>query len=37
MLSAGAALTKADPSNRTGWKEGPGADGKDPRATNPVL
>jgi uncharacterized protein (TIGR03435 family) len=30
-------LTKADPSNRTGCKEGPGADGKDPRVANPVL
>ncbi|HYL78960.1 MAG TPA: TIGR03435 family protein [Bryobacteraceae bacterium] len=30
-------LQKADPSNRTGCKEGPGADGKDPRLTNPVL
>jgi uncharacterized protein (TIGR03435 family) len=30
-------LQKADPSNRTGCKEGPGADGKDPRIANPVL
>jgi uncharacterized protein (TIGR03435 family) len=30
-------LAKADPSNRTGFKEGPGADGKDPRNTNPAL
>jgi len=30
-------MQKADPSNRTGCKEGPGADGKDPRLTNPVL
>ncbi len=30
-------LQKADPSNRTGCKEGPGADGKDPRLTNPAL
>lgn len=29
-------LVKADPSNRTGCKEGPGADGKDPRLTNPA-
>jgi uncharacterized protein (TIGR03435 family) len=30
-------LQKADPSNRTGCKEGPGADGKDPRIANPIL
>ncbi|HUI82242.1 MAG TPA: TIGR03435 family protein [Bryobacteraceae bacterium] len=30
-------LQKADPSNRTGCKEGPGDDGKDPRVANPVL
>jgi uncharacterized protein (TIGR03435 family) len=30
-------LTKADPANRTNCKEGPGADGKDPRVANPVL
>jgi uncharacterized protein (TIGR03435 family) len=30
-------LTKADPSNRTKCKEGPGLDGKDPRIANPVL
>lgn len=30
-------MQKADPSNRTGCKEGPGADGKDPRLTNPIL
>jgi uncharacterized protein (TIGR03435 family) len=30
-------LTKADPTNRTGWKEGPAPDGKDPRNTSPVL
>ena len=30
-------LTKADPTNRTGWKEGPGNDGRDPRNTNSVL
>ncbi len=29
-------LQKADPANRTGCKEGPGADGKDPRIANPV-
>jgi uncharacterized protein (TIGR03435 family) len=30
-------LVKADPSNRTKCKEGPGADGKDPRTSNPAL
>jgi len=30
-------LQKADPSNRTGCKEGPGADGKDPRVGAPWL
>jgi uncharacterized protein (TIGR03435 family) len=30
-------MKKADPSNRTGCKEGPGPDGKDPRIANPVL
>jgi uncharacterized protein (TIGR03435 family) len=30
-------LTKADPQNRTGCKEGPGPDGKDPRVANPIL
>jgi uncharacterized protein (TIGR03435 family) len=30
-------LQKADPSNRTACKEGPGADGKDIRAGNPML
>jgi uncharacterized protein (TIGR03435 family) len=30
-------LLKADPSNRTECVEGPGADGKDPRVTNPAL
>lgn len=29
-------LEKADPSNRTECKEGPGKDGKDPRNTNPI-
>ncbi len=29
-------LKAADPSNRTACKEGPGADGKDPRIANPV-
>jgi uncharacterized protein (TIGR03435 family) len=30
-------LQKADPANRTGCHEGPGADGKDPRTATPVL
>jgi uncharacterized protein (TIGR03435 family) len=30
-------LKKADPENRTRWKEGPGSDGKDPRNTSPTL
>jgi uncharacterized protein (TIGR03435 family) len=30
-------LQKADPSNRSECKNGPGPDGKDPRVTNPVL
>ncbi|MBZ5577036.1 MAG: TIGR03435 family protein [Acidobacteriia bacterium] len=30
-------LRKADPAHRPGCKEGPGADGKDPRLTNPVA
>jgi uncharacterized protein (TIGR03435 family) len=30
-------LRKADPSNPTRWREGPGPDGKDPRITNPLL
>lgn len=30
-------LKPADPANRTSFKEGPGADGKDPRNTNPTL
>ncbi len=30
-------LRKANPSNRTGFHEGPGPDGKDPRITNPAL
>jgi uncharacterized protein (TIGR03435 family) len=38
VLSAGKPkLKKADPSNRTGCKEGPGPDGKDPRIANPIL
>jgi uncharacterized protein (TIGR03435 family) len=30
-------LQKADPANRAGCKEGPGADGKDPRVASPWL
>ena len=30
-------MQKADPANRTGCKEGPGPDGKDPRIANPIL
>ncbi len=30
-------LRKADPENRTGCKEGPGEDGKDPRLANPAI
>jgi uncharacterized protein (TIGR03435 family) len=38
VLTAGKPkLQKADPANRTGCHEGPGADGKDPRAATPVL
>jgi len=30
-------MAKADPTTRTGCYEGPGPDGKDPRAANPLL
>ena len=30
-------MQKADPANRTGWKEGPAPGAKDPRESNPVL
>ena len=30
-------LTKADPANRTGWKEGAAPDAKDPRNSSPTL
>jgi uncharacterized protein (TIGR03435 family) len=30
-------MKKADPSNRTGFHEGPGSDGKDPRTVNPAA
>jgi len=37
LVSAKPRLQKAVPSARTKCKEGPGADGKDPRASNPLL
>lgn len=37
LVATKAKMKKADPSNRTGCKEGPGADGKDPRVGNPAL
>jgi len=37
LVAAKPKLRKADPSTRPGCKEGPGADGKDPRITNPLL
>ena len=37
LVANGPKLKKADPANRTGCKEGPGADGKDPRIANPIL
>ena len=37
LLAANPHLKKADPDNRTGCKEGPGPDGKDPRIANPIL
>jgi uncharacterized protein (TIGR03435 family) len=37
LLAAKPKLTKADPSNRTGCKEGPAPAAKDPRNANPVL
>jgi uncharacterized protein (TIGR03435 family) len=30
-------MKKADPANRTGYHEGPGPDGKDPRVSNPAV
>jgi uncharacterized protein (TIGR03435 family) len=30
-------MQKADPNSRTKYKEGPGADGKDPRSKTPIL
>ncbi len=37
LLATSPKLQKADPNSRTGCKEGPGADGKDPRVTTPIL
>jgi uncharacterized protein (TIGR03435 family) len=37
LVAAGPHLKKADPENRTGCKDGPGPDGKDPRKDNPQL
>jgi uncharacterized protein (TIGR03435 family) len=37
LVAAKPKLQKADPLTRTGCKEGPGADGKDPRIANPIL
>ena len=34
LVAAKPKLRKADPANRAGCKDGPGADGKDPRLTN---
>ena len=37
LVAAKPKLRKADPSNRPGCKDGPGADGKDPRIANPMA
>jgi|GEM_PF-742346 len=37
LVAVNPKLAIADPNNRTACKEGPGADGKDPRNTNPAL
>ncbi len=37
LLAVNPKLQKADPNNRTVCKEGPGADGKDPRVASPIL
>jgi uncharacterized protein (TIGR03435 family) len=37
LVSAKPKMTKADPATRTKCKEGPGADGKDPRKVNVLL
>jgi uncharacterized protein (TIGR03435 family) len=37
LVAAKPKLATADPTNRTGWKEGPPPDGKDPRDANPAI
>jgi len=37
LVAANPKMKKADPLNRTGCKNGPGPDGKDPRIANPIL
>ena len=37
LVAAKPKLRKADPANRTGFHEGPGPDGKDPRQSTPAL
>jgi uncharacterized protein (TIGR03435 family) len=37
LVAASPKLKKGDPTMRTGCKEGPGPDGKDPRIANPIL
>jgi len=37
LVAVNPKMKKADPLNRTGCKEGPGPDGKDPRIENPIL
>ncbi len=37
LVATNPKMKKADPLNRTGCKEGPGPDGKDPRIADPIL
>ena len=37
LLAGKPKLKPADPTNRTGWREAPAPDGKDPRNANPTL
>lgn len=37
LIAANPKMKKADPMGRTGCKNGPGPDGKDPRIANPIL
>jgi uncharacterized protein (TIGR03435 family) len=37
LMAVNPKLKKADPANHTLCKDGPGADGKDPRIANPIL